>query len=49
MAGVRFEHQWSAREYLEFLEEQRWKVIFHREMAARIALMYAECIREGET
>ena len=49
MAGVRFEHQWSAREYLEFLEGQGWKVIFHREMAARIALMYAECNREGET
>ena len=48
MAGVRFEHQWSAREYLEFLEGQGWKVIFHREMSARIALMYAECIREGE-
>ena len=46
IAGVRFEHQWSAREYLEFLEGQGWKVIFHREMAARIALMYAECIRE---
>ena len=49
MAGVRFEHQWSAREYLEFLEGQGWKVIFHREMAARIALMYAECNREGES
>ena len=49
IAGVRFEHQWSAREYLEFLEGQGWKVIFHREMAARIALMYAECNREGES
>ena len=49
MAGVRFEHQWSAREYLEFLEGQGRKVIFHREMAARIALMYAECNREGES
>ena len=49
IAGVRFEHQWSAREYLDFLEEQGWKVIFHREMAARIALMYAECNREGQT
>lgn len=48
IAGVRFEHQWSAREYLEFLEGQGWKVIFHREMEARIALMYAECIREGK-
>lgn len=44
IAGVRFEHQWSAREYLEFLEGQGWRVIFHREMAARIAMMYAECM-----
>jgi len=49
IAGVRFEHQWSAQEYLEFLEGQGWKVIFHREMAARIALMYAECVRKGES
>ena len=49
IAGVRFEHQWSAREYLQFLEKNGWQVIFSKEMAARIAMMYTECIREGET
>ena len=46
LAGVRFEHQWSSREYLEFLEECGWRVTFSREMAARIAMMYAECERK---
>ncbi len=48
IAGVRFEHQWSAQEYLHFLENNRWYVTFSKEMAARIALMYAECERGGE-
>lgn len=47
LAGVRFEHQWSAAEYLAFLQNHGWKVTFSREMAARIALMYAECVRAG--
>lgn len=45
LAGVRFEHQWSAGEYLEFLESHGWRVTFSQEMAARIALMYAECVK----
>ena len=45
IAGIRFEHQWSAEEYIHFLEENGWNVIFRREMEARIALMYAECRR----
>lgn len=45
LAGVRFEHQWSAQEYLDFLENHGWYVTFSKEMAARIALMYAECKR----
>lgn len=44
LAGIRFEHQWSSGEYLRFLESQGWKVLFHREIRARIALMYTECI-----
>lgn len=48
IAGVRFEHQWTSREYLQFLEDHGWRVAFSREMAARITLMYAECEREGE-
>ena len=43
LVGVRFEHQWSAQEYLQFLERNAWHVTFQKEMAARISLMYAEC------
>ena len=43
IAGIRFEHQWSAQEYLQFLEKNSWQVIFSKEMAARIAMMYTEC------
>jgi ubiquinone/menaquinone biosynthesis C-methylase UbiE len=45
LAGVRFEHQWSAQEYLDFLEDNGWHVAFSREMTARIAMMYTECER----
>lgn len=45
IAGVRFEHQWSAEEYLGWLEEHGWHVTFSKEMSARIPLMYAECRR----
>ena len=49
VAGIRFERQWSAKEYLRFLEERGWRVTFSREMAARIAMMYTECERnDGE-
>ncbi len=46
MAGVRFEHQWSAQEYLDFLKKSGWQVTFSKEMAARIAMMYTECVKE---
>ena len=49
IAGVRFEHQWSAQEYLQFLEKNGWRVTFSKEMAARIAMMYTECAMKGET
>ena len=48
IAGIRFEHQWSAQEYLQFLEKNGWKVVFSKEMAAPIALMYTECVRRNE-
>ena len=32
LAGVRFEHQWSAQEYLDFLENNGWHVSFNKEM-----------------
>ncbi len=45
LAGVRFEHQWTGKEYLQFLQDHGWRVTFSKEMAARIAMMYAECER----
>ena len=48
IAGIRFQHQWTAQEYLVFLEEHGWKVVFSREMAVRIAMMYTECVRKEE-
>ena len=49
IAGVRFEHQWSANEYLEFLQEHGWDVTYSREMSARISLMYTECVRAKDS
>ena len=46
IAGIRFEHQWSAPEYLDFLKDNGWRIEFSKEMSARIALMYTEC-RKG--
>ncbi len=46
LAGVKFEHQWSAEEYVRFLEANGWRVTFSRKMEARIAMMYAECERK---
>ena len=45
IAGIRFEHQWSGREYLDWLEAHGWRVTFSKQMAARISIMYAECER----
>ena len=45
IAGVRFEHQWAAPEYIEFLEQSGWNITFSKEMSARIAMVYAECTR----
>lgn len=49
LAGVRFEHQWSGEEYLSFLEQNGWDVVYSYEMGARIAMMYTECRRKTDT
>ncbi|MCI6795507.1 MAG: hypothetical protein MR581_06005 [Lachnospiraceae bacterium] len=46
LVGVRFAHQWTAKEYLQFLEANGWKITMSRKMSARIALLYAECVKE---
>ncbi|MCR5264913.1 MAG: class I SAM-dependent methyltransferase [Clostridiales bacterium] len=48
IAGIRFEHQWTSGEYLDFLKDNGWQVTFSREMSARITLMYTECVRKAE-
>ncbi len=48
IAGISFEHQWSAQEYLNFLKSNGWQVTYSREMAARIAMLYTECERVCE-
>lgn len=45
IAGIRFEHQWSTKEYRDFLERNGWKVKNCKEMKARIPVAYVECIR----
>ena len=45
VAGIRFEYQWTARQYLNFLGNYGWRVTFSKEMAARIAMLYVECER----
>lgn len=46
MAGIRFEHQWSTEEYKAFLEKNGWKIKNCKEMQARIAIAYVECVRD---
>ena len=47
IAGISFEHQWSAREYQDFLKQNGWEVLHSQEMQARIPIVYVECIRNG--
>ena len=48
IAGIKFEHQWTSDEYLEWLEKHGWNVTFSKLLPSRISLMYAECIRKEE-
>ncbi len=46
LAGIKFEHQWTPDEYIKWLDEHNWKVIFSKLMPSRISLLYTECIRK---
>ena len=46
IAGIRFEHQWTAEEYVRFLSDNGWKMIYQKEMSARITLLYTECVKQ---
>lgn len=48
LAGIKFEHQWTAKEYVDFLEKNGWTAVYEKEMPARITLYYIECKRNHE-
>ena len=45
LVGVRFEHQWTAGEYLAFFSDNGWEPLFYKEMQARMPFLYVECRR----
>lgn len=49
IAGIRFAHQWTGKEYVDWLESNGWKVTCRKELGARITMMYVECRRMDET
>ena len=48
IAGISFDHQWSAGEYQDFLRQNGWEIQHSQEMQARIAIVYVECVRKQE-
>lgn len=46
IAGIKFEHQWTMDEYLQFLQKNGWQAVNYKELPARISLAYVECIRK---
>ena len=46
LAGIRFENQWTDKQYLKWLDEHGWKVTFSKLLPSRISIMYVECIRK---
>ena len=48
LAGIKFEPQWNGEEYLAWLRENGWKILYQKSCPARISLMYTECIRARE-
>lgn len=45
LAGIEFDHQWTAEEYLAWLEGHGWRVDFSKLLESRIPIQYTECTR----
>ena len=43
LAGIQFNHDWTAEEYKAFLLENGWRVTKSQIVSGRIDLLYAEC------
>lgn len=48
IAGISFDHQWSAEEYEIFLSQNGWRITHSKEMQARLSIVYTECVRAAE-
>jgi len=48
IAGIKFEYQWTSKEYVGFLSANGWKTVYEKEIPARITLYYTECKRKSE-
>ena len=46
LADIKFEHQWSDEEYLDWLRQNGWKILYEKNCPARISIMYVKCKRE---
>lgn len=45
--GIKFEHQWTAEQYTNFLQTNGWKITASKVIPGRIDLFYAECTRKA--
>lgn len=46
LAGIKFEHQWTPDEYVDWLDKHGWTVVYSKLMPSRISLLYTECVRK---
>ncbi len=46
LVGISFKHEWTAKEYSDFLDANGWTVTRSEVLKGRIDLMYAECLRK---
>ena len=45
-AGVTFQSKWSKEEYLQFLEDNGWKVLNQKEFHGSLEFIYTECLKK---
>ena len=43
LVGIKFEHEWTAEEYLDFLRQNGLRVAKSQVVKGRIDLLYVEC------
>ena len=46
LVGIHFAHQWTAEEFISFIENNGWRITASEVVPGRIDLMYAECVKK---